>query len=322
MGPVTRRTGRTLGLPRCCRRRPAPRVARRGSLAAAARAAEPGARDAARQRARACPHVDRARRDGRASRSTSRRARSSSPATPPRRSRPPRTRSSRSAYAALDALGPAYRFHDRGARQRRARRRDVERQPRPQGRRRPDALEPATSRGSRAQVRASGIRRVTGGELADESLLRHAADGAGLEASFYINESPPLSALVVDRAWYGGTDVRRTRRSRRRAIFRTRSAQPASRSTAVAAWPAPPAPRCSRRTSRAPLARDPPLMDRDSDNFTAEMLLKQLGAVAAARRHDRRRRARSCGACSATAGVPLGRRPDRRRVRALARSTG
>src|SRR6266853_1102525 len=70
------------------------------------------------------------------------------------------------------------------------------------------------------QVRASGITRVTGSVLGDESWFDARRTALGWKAAFYITESPPLSVIVR--------------------------------------W-----------------------MDRVSDNFTAEMLVKELGAVQA-----------------------------------------
>ena len=59
------------------------------------------------------------------------------------------------------------------------------------------------------RVRASGIRRITGGVLGDESLFDSMRTCLGWKPYFYINESPPLSALVVDRAWYHSYTARR-----------------------------------------------------------------------------------------------------------------
>src|SRR5439155_13734555 len=54
-----------------------------------------------------------------------------------------------------------------------------------------------------AQVQAAGISRITGGIIADESLFDSRRIVAGWKASFYVEESPPLSALVVNRARVG-----------------------------------------------------------------------------------------------------------------------
>src|SRR5256885_3100647 len=53
------------------------------------------------------------------------------------------------------------------------------------------------------QVRAAGITRITGSVLGDESWFDTLRTAPGWKASFYIYESPPLSALVVDRGRFG-----------------------------------------------------------------------------------------------------------------------
>ena len=59
------------------------------------------------------------------------------------------------------------------------------------------------------RVRATGIRHVTGGVIGDESLFDAKRTCPGWKRSFYISESPPLSALVVDRARYRNYMARR-----------------------------------------------------------------------------------------------------------------
>src|SRR6266496_4413897 len=54
------------------------------------------------------------------------------------------------------------------------------------------------------QVRAAGVRRVTGAILGDESYFDARRTAPGWKAGYYINESPPLSALTVDRGYYAG----------------------------------------------------------------------------------------------------------------------
>src|SRR5262245_14432469 len=54
-----------------------------------------------------------------------------------------------------------------------------------------------------AERRAAGIRNVTGRVVGDESSFDARRMVAGWKASFYIQESPPLSALVVNRARVG-----------------------------------------------------------------------------------------------------------------------
>jgi serine-type D-Ala-D-Ala carboxypeptidase/endopeptidase (penicillin-binding protein 4) len=140
-------------------------------------------------------------------------------------------------------------------------------------------LSSARLRSLGTQVRAFGIRRVTGGVVADESLFDARRTVAGWRSSFFLYESPPLSALVVDRDRVGGYLSRTPALSAAAAFAR------ALRSTGVA---------LPERVQLGVTAEDalplaevtsPPLwtilrfMDRESDNFTAELLLKQLGAV-------------------------------------------
>jgi D-alanyl-D-alanine carboxypeptidase len=65
------------------------------------------------------------------------------------------------------------------------------------------SLSVAGLRSLAAQVRAFGIRRVTGGVVGDETSFDARRTVAGWKARFYIEESPPLSALVVNRARVG-----------------------------------------------------------------------------------------------------------------------
>jgi len=130
-----------------------------------------------------------------------------------------------------------------------------------------------------AKVRAAGIRRVTGGIVGDESWFDSRRTVAGWKPSFYISESPPLSALVVDRARVGGY-ITRSPALAAATIFRD-----ALRAAGVTVeGPA----RLGRADEysvligeviSAPLASIIRFMDHESDNFTAELLLKQLGAA-------------------------------------------
>jgi D-alanyl-D-alanine carboxypeptidase len=78
-------------------------------------------------------------------------------------------------------------------------------------------LSTAGLRALAAQLRAAGIRHVTGGIVADESYFDARRTVAGWKPSFYIQESPPLSALVVDRARVGRYTTRRRLSARRSA---------------------------------------------------------------------------------------------------------
>src|SRR5207244_10935225 len=53
-------------------------------------------------------------------------------------------------------------------------------------------------------LRRLGLRRVTGTVVGDESWFDSRRTALGWKPSFYVNESPPLSALAVDRAHYRG----------------------------------------------------------------------------------------------------------------------
>ena len=140
-------------------------------------------------------------------------------------------------------------------------------------------LSTAGLRSLAAQVRTYGIRRVAGGIVADESYFDSRRMVAGWKPSFFIDESPPLSALVVNRARVGRT-VTRSPALASGTAFRT-----ALRSAGVVVDGTV---RMGRVDDFAiPIAQveSPTLaailrfMDRESDNFTAELLLKQLGAV-------------------------------------------
>jgi D-alanyl-D-alanine carboxypeptidase/D-alanyl-D-alanine-endopeptidase (penicillin-binding protein 4) len=128
-------------------------------------------------------------------------------------------------------------------------------------------------------VATLGIRRVTGSVRADESYFDSRRVGPGWKPSYYIQESPPLSALVVDRARVG------SRTSTRPALAAAEKLRSALRASGVTVSGGVDSGRASAaatrlgRTSSPPLARILHAVNGDSDNFTAEMLLKHLGAV-------------------------------------------
>jgi serine-type D-Ala-D-Ala carboxypeptidase/endopeptidase (penicillin-binding protein 4) len=129
------------------------------------------------------------------------------------------------------------------------------------------------------QLRGDGIRRVTGHIVGDESFFDRKRTVAGWKSSFEYEESPPLSALTVDR------DVYKRHQSSHPAlqaaiafkdVLGGAGIKVAGKSRIAKAWP-----------SAVPMARITSghliailkFMDRHSDNYTAEMLLKQLGAL-------------------------------------------
>jgi len=126
-------------------------------------------------------------------------------------------------------------------------------------------------------VRRAGIRRVTGRVRGDESAFDARRGAPGWKQYFVGGESPPLSALVVDRArgWPGLSPPLLAARALRAALV--------SRGVAVAGrhalGTAPPAalPIAVHRSQR--LSAIVQEMNRTSDNFVAEMLLKHLGTL-------------------------------------------
>ncbi len=130
-----------------------------------------------------------------------------------------------------------------------------------------------------ARVRASGITRVTGAVVGDESFFDSVRTAPGWKASFYGDESPPLSALSVDRGMYHGLMAR----SPALAAAQLLAAALRSRGIVVAGAPrtgvAAAADLPLATVASPPLARIVTMMDHESDNFTAELLLKELGAL-------------------------------------------
>jgi D-alanyl-D-alanine carboxypeptidase/D-alanyl-D-alanine-endopeptidase (penicillin-binding protein 4) len=128
-----------------------------------------------------------------------------------------------------------------------------------------------------AQVKSMGIRSVTGGVSGDESAYDTRRIVAGWKPSFFIDESPPLSALVVDRARVGRV-VTRTPALAAATAFRDALRKVGIvvdgpvRTAAAEEWS-----ELLASVSSPTLGALVRFMDRESDNFTAEMLLKQLG---------------------------------------------
>jgi serine-type D-Ala-D-Ala carboxypeptidase/endopeptidase (penicillin-binding protein 4) len=207
------------------------------------------------------------------------------------------------AYAALDRLGPGYRFRTEvvgtGALVGDVWNGDLWLRGHGDPTLRTSDLEALA-----AEVEAWGIRRVTGAVVADESWFDAVRTAPGWRAGFFIRESPPLSALVVARGWYRG----RTSHNPALAagsLFRqalddagVRVAK-RTRTGVLAATGLPLAQDLSE-----PLAKIVRFMGRDSDNFTAEMLVKQLGAEYEGR-GTTASGAKVVRAALAEAGVPL-----------------
>jgi serine-type D-Ala-D-Ala carboxypeptidase/endopeptidase (penicillin-binding protein 4) len=127
-----------------------------------------------------------------------------------------------------------------------------------------------------AQVRAWGIRRIAGAVVGDETWFDRRRDSPGWKPWFLGEESPPLSALVVERAegWPRLPPAQLAAQSFEAALKR--------RGIAVAkpsrVGPAPADTFPLARDLSGPLSEIVRIVNRDSDNFVAEMLLKSLGA--------------------------------------------
>jgi D-alanyl-D-alanine carboxypeptidase/D-alanyl-D-alanine-endopeptidase (penicillin-binding protein 4) len=129
-----------------------------------------------------------------------------------------------------------------------------------------------------AQVRNAGITHVTGRIVGDESFYDTRRTAPGWKASYYKEESPPLSALIVSRGKVGKRVVDNpalaAARAFRLALIDAGVGVPSSATTGVATADAV---LIGQRRSRE-LAHLVHRMNLVSDNFYAEMLLKQLGA--------------------------------------------
>ncbi len=128
------------------------------------------------------------------------------------------------------------------------------------------------------RLKERGIVRVTGRVLGDESYFDGRRTAPGWKPSFYKRECAPLSALVVDGARVAGRVVDDPALAAARAFRRALLAEGIAVRPGVATREA--------ADDAVPLASvlSPPLawvvrrMNRQSDNFVAEMLLKGLGA--------------------------------------------
>ena len=142
--------------------------------------------------------------------------------------------------------------------------------------------DPSLTSGGLARLAAAlerqGIRHVSGRVLGDESWFDARRTAPGWKASFFVNECSPLSALVVDRGVYDNHIAMRpavAAAGRFRQVLRRHGITTGMVSVGKAPDTAVPL----ARIASAPLQQIVTFMDRQSDNFTAEMLLKQLGAM-------------------------------------------
>ena len=141
----------------------------------------------------------------------------------------------------------------------------------------PALTSPQLGRLARA-VEQAGITRVTGAIVGDESFFDKMRVAPGWKASYYKDECPPLSALIVNRGHFRGyiTDKPALVAAKMlRAKLVKRGIRVAGRAKLG---------RTDQTSSLIATEQSPALrwlvrrMDRQSDNFYAEMLVKVLGA--------------------------------------------
>jgi D-alanyl-D-alanine carboxypeptidase/D-alanyl-D-alanine-endopeptidase (penicillin-binding protein 4) len=128
------------------------------------------------------------------------------------------------------------------------------------------------------RIRALGIRRVTGRVVGDESYYDRRRVGPGWKPSFYKLESPPLSALVVNRAVVNRITVSNPAWAAAKAFDAALERAGVQVRRPPRVWAAPGVAPLTRISS-PPLAYLVRVMNKRSDNFFAEMLLKHLGAT-------------------------------------------
>lgn len=129
------------------------------------------------------------------------------------------------------------------------------------------------------QVAADGISHVSGRILGDESWFDTRRIGLGWKPQFYLHESPALSALIVNRGWTGRYETSRPALMATQ-LFRSdlrRAGVTVHGGTALGVATAQAVPLAD--VESAPLSALVRHMDVVSDNFYAEMLLKEVGAV-------------------------------------------
>ncbi|HET7450713.1 MAG TPA: D-alanyl-D-alanine carboxypeptidase/D-alanyl-D-alanine-endopeptidase [Gaiellaceae bacterium] len=131
--------------------------------------------------------------------------------------------------------------------------------------------------GLAAQIAQLGITSVTGRVLADESWFDSTRTAPGWKWSFYVNECPPLSALVVDRARYD-RHVARQPAIAAAGVLKQRLRLHGVTAGAVGLGRASESFIALAQVESEPLTDVLRDMDRESDNFEAEMLLKTIGA--------------------------------------------
>jgi D-alanyl-D-alanine carboxypeptidase/D-alanyl-D-alanine-endopeptidase (penicillin-binding protein 4) len=129
------------------------------------------------------------------------------------------------------------------------------------------------------QVVADGIEHVSGQILGDESWFDTRRTGIGWKPQFYLHESPALSALIVNRGWTGRYETARPALMATE-LFRSdlrHAGVTVEGGSALGVASAQAVPLAD--VESAPLSALLRHMDVYSDNFYAEMVLKEVGAV-------------------------------------------
>jgi D-alanyl-D-alanine carboxypeptidase/D-alanyl-D-alanine-endopeptidase (penicillin-binding protein 4) len=129
------------------------------------------------------------------------------------------------------------------------------------------------------KVQAKGIVEVTGAIAGDETYFDTIRVGPGWKPSYYKEESPPLSALVVNRAHIDDHIANQPARAAALLFKRRLVAAGIRVGGRVVKDAARPDATLLGRVRSPEVRRLVGRMDRVSDNFYAEMLLKELGAV-------------------------------------------
>ncbi len=127
------------------------------------------------------------------------------------------------------------------------------------------------------QIADLGISRIDGRVYGDESWFDAQRTAPGWKASYYINECPPLSALIVDRGWYDHHTARQpalAAAGELKLLLRKHGVA----SGTVGLGRAPEDAYALAQVESDPLPAVVAEMDHESDNFIAEMLLKEVGA--------------------------------------------
>lgn len=129
------------------------------------------------------------------------------------------------------------------------------------------------------QLKKLGITRVDGRVLGDDSWFDNVRSAPGWKSSFFLTDSAPISALVVDDGTYErhvSANPPLAAAGRLRQMLRMRGITTGP----VGVGRAPAAAIEVAHVLSPPLADIVRYMDVESDNLHAEMLLKQLGRIA------------------------------------------